>query len=83
MPVGSEKLQFQTIYLFNNNYEKYIVLLAGKTFWANWKNLFSCLFTQPQYKVVKEEIFTAVLQKHELEPAHVRKTVKNLYKFTF
>ena len=31
--------------------------------------MFSCLFTQ--YKVVKGEIFTTVLQKHKLNPAHI------------
>ena len=46
-----------------------------------WENLFSCLFTQ--YKFVNEEIFMAVLQKHKLNPAHVRKITKRLYKTTF
>ena len=46
-----------------------------------WENLFLCLFTQ--YKFVNEEIFMTVLQKHKLNPAHVRKITKKLYKTTF
>ena len=69
MPVRPEKPQFQTINLFNSNYEKHVVLWVSKTCWANWEKFLSCLFTQ--YKVVKGEIFTAVPQKHKLNPAHV------------
>ena len=39
------------------------------------------LFTQ--YKFVKEEIFMTVLQKHKLNPAHVRKITKSYTKTTF
>ena len=46
-----------------------------------WQNLFSYIFTQ--HKFVNEEIFLTVLQKHKLNPAHVRKITKNLYKTTF
>ena len=46
-----------------------------------WQNLFSCIFTQ--HKFVNEEIFMTVLKKHKLNPAHVRKITKNLYKTTF
>lgn len=44
----------------------------------DWENLFSCLFTQ--YKFVNEEIFMTVLQKYKLNPPHVRKITKKLYK---
>ena len=45
------------------------------------ENLFLCLFTQ--YKFVNEEIFMTVLQKPKLNPAHLRKITKKLYKTTF
>ena len=46
-----------------------------------WENLFSCLFTQ--YKFVNKEIFMTVLQKHKLNPAHVRKITKSYTKLHF
>ena len=57
------------------------MLWDGKNCWANWPNLFSCLFTQ--YKVVNIRLFMTVLQKRKLNPAHVRKITKKLYKITF
>ena len=62
MPVGPEKLQFQTVNLFSVAVRNILSYGLGK--FVGY--IFSCLFIQ--YKVAKGYIFTTVLQKNKSNP---------------